>query len=74
MERMEGRSHVVRVRNKEVDSKGEQGPAVRMMSAPSVLYLVPACMHRIKGPGNLIPIERRPQCAAPPREREGWYC
>lgn len=68
MEQMEGGSHVVRVRNK-VDSKGEQGPAVRMTSAPGALCLVPACLHRIKGPGNRIPTERRTQRAAPLRER-----
>lgn len=43
------------------------GPAVRML-APGV-YLGPPSLHRIKGPGNLIPVERRPTCAAPPKER-----
>lgn len=44
------------------------GPAVRMTLAPGV-YLGPLSLHRIKGPDNLIPIERRPTCVAPPRER-----
>lgn len=39
-----------------------------MMLAPGV-YLGPPSLHRIKGPGNLIPVERRPTCAAPPKER-----
>lgn len=41
---------------------------MRMMLDPSV-YLDPPSLHRIKGPGNLIPVERRPTCAAPPKER-----
>lgn len=71
MEGMQGAKPRHWMRDKDVDSnsKAAASPEVRMMLAPSALYFVPPCLHRIKGPGNLIPTERRPQSAAPPTKR-----